>query len=236
MGADMGNTEANPFDRESLSEEVLKEWQNLLDDTADILSVPAGLITRVDGETIEVLLASQTEDNPYPAGFTSPYPDSGWFCEYTLKSRKLNLIPNALKDPNWKDNPAAVELHTISYVGVPIERPDGGQFGTVCFLDIKENVHNDLHISLIHNIKRMIELSLRVIFDKEEIDRRDRLLHGLSKIYPICSYCKKIREETGDWVSIEKYVKDVSGADASHGVCPECYKRVAKQLDSMQVE
>jgi hypothetical protein len=236
MGTDMENNEANPFDREKLSEEVLKEWQSLLDDAACILDVPAGLITRVDGETIEVLLTSQTEGNPYPANFTSQYPDSGWFCEYTLKNRDLNLIPNALKDLQWKDNPAAVELHTISYVGVPIERPDGGQFGTVCFLDIKENSHNDLHISLIYHIKRMVELTLRVIFDKEEIDRRDRLFSGLSKIYPICSYCKQIREETGDWVPIEKYVKDVSGADASHGVCPQCFERVAKELKAYQEE
>ena len=89
---------------------------------------------------------------------------------------------------------------------------------------------------MIYHIKRMIELTLRVIFDKEEIDRRDRLLNGLSKIYPICSYCKKIREESGKWIPLEKYVKNVSGADASHGICPQCYERVAKQLESIQVE
>ena len=232
----MENKEANPFDREKLSEEILEEWQSLLNDAANNLGVPAGLITRVDDKAIEVLISSQTEGNPYPAGFKSQYPDSGWFCEYTLKSRGLNLIPNALKEPEWKDNPAAVELHTISYVGLPIERPDGGEFGTVCFLDNKENAHNDLHIMMIYHIKRMIELTLRVIFDKEEIAHRDRLLSGLSKIYPICSYCKKIREQSGNWVPIEKYVKDVSGADASHGVCPECYERIAKELESIQME
>ena len=82
----------------------------------------------------------------------------------------------------------------------------------MCFLDNKENAHNDMHIKLLNQIKRMIELSLRIIFDKEEIDYRDRLLDGLSRIYPICSYCKKVREETtGAWVAVEKYVKDVSG-------------------------
>jgi len=89
---------------------------------------------------------------------------------------------------------------------------------------------NDIHIRLIHQIKRMIELSLRIVFDKEEIDRRDRLFDGLSKIYPICSYCKKVREETGKWVSVEKYVWDVSGTEASHGICPQCYEREMKQL------
>ena len=62
------------------------------------------------------------------------------------------------------------------------------------------------------------------------------MLNGLSRIYPICSYCKKIREEAGDWVPIEKYVKDVSGADASHGVCPQCFERVTKKLESILVE
>ncbi len=91
---------ANPFTREILTENLLKEWQGLLDETARIFDVPAGLITRVDAKEIEILLSSATEGNPYPAAFTSQYPDSGWYCEYTLKSRGLNLIPNALESPS----------------------------------------------------------------------------------------------------------------------------------------
>lgn len=226
----MENMDANPFNRKKLTEDVLKEWQNLLNETAEILGVPAGLITRVDGKEIEILLSSETEGNPYPAAYTSQYPDSGWYCEYTLKSKGLNLIPNALQDSQWKDNSAAVELHMVSYVGMPIERPDGGQFGTVCFLDNKQNAHNEMHIRLVKQIKRMIELTLRIVLDKEEIDRRDSLLKDLSKIYPICSYCKKVREETGKWVSVEKYVNDISGAKPSHGVCPQCYEREMNKL------
>lgn len=220
----------NPFNRKTITEDVLNEWQNILNDTALILGVPAGLITRVEGEEIEILLSSETEGNPYPAGFRSHYPNSGWYCEYTLKSKGHNLIPNALQDSLWKDNAAAVELHMISYLGLPINLPDGGQFGTICFIDNKQNAHNDLHIKLVELIKRMIELSLRIILAQGEINHRDRLLNDLSKIYPICSYCKKIRNETGKWVSVEKYINDISGAMASHGICPECYKREIKEL------
>lgn len=227
----MGNMNTNPFNREKLTEDVLNEWQNMLNETAEILSVPAGLITRVDGKEIEILLSSETEGNPYPAACTSQYPDSGWYCEYTLKSKGLNLIPNALKDSKWKNNPAAVELHMISYVGISIELPDGGQFGTVCFLDNKENAHNDLHIRLIEQIKRMIELSLRIVLAQEKIESRDRLIDDLSKIYPICSYCKNVREKTGKWVSVEQYVDNISGAIASHSICPLCYEREMNQLD-----
>ena len=187
----------NPYNRETLAEDVLQEWQNLLNLTAEMFAVPAGLITRLDGDAIEIFLTSETEGNPYAAAYKERYPDSGWYCERTLKNRGLNLISNALEDPEWQENPAAVQLHMISYLGVPIERPDGEPFGTVCFIDNKENAHNDLHIGLVHQIKRMIELSLRVIYAKGEIDQRDRLLDRLSKIYPICSYCKKVREEAG---------------------------------------
>lgn len=220
----------NPFNRKTLTQDVLNEWQNILNDTARILGVPAGLITRVDGEEIEILLSSETDGNPYPAALRSQYPNSGWFCEHTLKSKGLNLIPDALQDSRWKDNAAVVNLHMISYLGMPINRPDGGQFGTICFLDNKQNAHNELHIRLVELIKRMIELSLRIILAQGEIDRRDRLLNDLSKIFPICSYCKKIREETGKWVSVEKYISDISGAMLSHGICPECYKREIDKL------
>ncbi len=76
----------------------------------------------------------------------------------------------------------------------------------------------------------MVELSLRIVIAKEEIDRRDKLLDNLSKIYPICSYCKKVREESGNWVSVEKYVKDVSGATPSHSICPECFNKQINEI------
>lgn len=49
--------------------------------------------------------------------------------------------------------------------------------------------------------------------------RRIKLLEG---VLPICAYCKKIREERGDWVQMETYVSDKTGADFSHGICPGC--------------
>jgi hypothetical protein len=111
----------NPFDRRMLGESVLQEWQSLIDLVADIFGLPAGLITRVDGSNIEIFLSSKTRGNPYPEGAKAQYPDSGWYCEKTLKSRSLNLIPDALDSPEWKDNSAATgPAHMVSYIGVPI--------------------------------------------------------------------------------------------------------------------
>lgn len=46
----------------------------------------------------------------------------------------------------------------------------------------------------------------------------------------MCSYCKKVQEKTGRWVDVEKYVHDISGTLASHGVCPQCFEREMARL------
>ncbi|MEW6322298.1 MAG: hypothetical protein AB1635_14560 [Acidobacteriota bacterium] len=47
-------------------------------------------------------------------------------------------------------------------------------------------------------------------------------LRTLRGIIPICSYCKRVRSEVGDWQQIERYVRDHSAAEFSHGICPSC--------------
>ncbi len=185
----MGHRKTNPVSREKLTGDVLKEWQGLIDSAAEMFGVPAGLITRVDGDRIEILLSSKSKDNPYTAGCSANYPDSGWFCERTLKIRDLYLISDARQDPMWSDNPAVARLNMVSYIGMPILRPNGKEFGTVCFLDNRANPHNNLHIKILRQITRMIELTLRIIYDKEVMARQDgapRLEHALSD----CSYCR----------------------------------------------
>ncbi len=47
----------------------------------------------------------------------------------------------------------------------------------------------------------------------------------LRGILPICSHCKKIRDDRGYWNQLETYIKEHSEADLSHGICPECLKK-----------
>jgi hypothetical protein len=52
----------------------------------------------------------------------------------------------------------------------------------------------------------------------------------LSGLLPICAWCKRIRDDDGEWESIETYITDHSGADFTHGICPECAQRVHPAL------
>ena len=223
---------ASPFERERLTDEVLREWQSLMDLAAELLGVRAGLITRLGESSIEILVSSATAGNPYQAGYTDPFPDSGWFCEQTLRQRDRLGIPDATVSPEWKDNAAVVNLHMVSYLGVPLERPDGGLFGTVCFIDDKASAHNNLHLRLVDQVRRLVELNLRILHTSEQLASRERLLSSLSRIYPICSYCKRVRpSDKGEWMAVEDYVNEVTGSRASHGICPDCFKRALADVD-----
>jgi hypothetical protein len=66
------------------------------------------------------------------------------------------------------------------------------------------------------------ELVDRTARQKRELEKEMRMLRGL---LPICSFCKKIRDEEGNWEVLERYITTHSEAQFSHGVCPECARK-----------
>ncbi|HEY5159770.1 MAG TPA: hypothetical protein VII83_01740 [Gaiellaceae bacterium] len=53
--------------------------------------------------------------------------------------------------------------------------------------------------------------------DKAEVERKT-----LSGLLPICSHCKRIRDDAGYWSQVESYVSKYSEAEFSHSLCPDC--------------
>lgn len=68
---------------------------------------------------------------------------------------------------------------------------------------------------------RVSELLARVHVHVE-LRRARQEIRTLRGILPTCSYCKKIRDEQGQWHSIESYITGRSEAQCSHGICPDC--------------
>jgi CRP-like cAMP-binding protein len=52
------------------------------------------------------------------------------------------------------------------------------------------------------------------------------LMNSLGGMLPICMNCKNIRDESGSWIRIEEYITDRSEADFSHGICPDCLRKL----------
>ena len=60
----------------------------------------------------------------------------------------------------------------------------------------------------------------------ERILRYTTQVRQLEEMLPICSYCKKIRDDQNYWQQIEGYISVRTGSDFSHSVCPDCYQNV----------
>lgn len=63
----------------------------------------------------------------------------------------------------------------------------------------------------------------RLLADREKALAEVRVLSGL---LPICSACKKIRDDKGYWNQIETYIHEHSDAEFTHGMCPDCMRRL----------
>ena len=57
-------------------------------------------------------------------------------------------------------------------------------------------------------------------------------IRKLSSMLPICSTCKKIRDDEGYWHQVEVYIKKHTGTNFSHGYCPECAKKVKAEIEA----
>ena len=55
------------------------------------------------------------------------------------------------------------------------------------------------------------------------------IMNSLGGLVPICMHCKNIRDESESWVRMEEYITDRSEAEFSHGICPDCLRKLYPQ-------
>ena len=82
----------------------------------------------------------------------------------------------------------------------------------------------------------VVDISKQKAIEREREALIDQLKTALSQVkqlsglLPICSSCKKIRDDKGYWSQIEVCIRSHSEADFSHGICPECTNRLYPEL------
>jgi DNA-binding response OmpR family regulator len=81
---------------------------------------------------------------------------------------------------------------------------------------------------------RVVELQGALADRVGELEQALANVRQLSGLLPICSYCKKIRDDQNYWQQVEAFVGTRTDATFSHSICPECYDRhVRKDLARM---
>ena len=74
--------------------------------------------------------------------------------------------------------------------------------------------------------------------EKSNNELKDALanIRQLTGMLPICASCKKIKDDKGYWQGVESYITEHSEAVFSHGVCPECEKKMYEDLEKLKNE
>ena len=80
----------------------------------------------------------------------------------------------------------------------------------------------------------IVEYVRDITVKKRSDEQQQKLINELNKalseiktlqgILPLCSYCKKIRDDKGYWEKVDVYIHKNTDADISHGICPDCLK------------
>jgi GAF domain-containing protein len=215
--------------------QIVEIWQRIVDSISVSLSVPSVMINRLEPPELEVFRSNISLNNPFPSGTRMQM--AGVYCETAAKKRQRVRVKDARKDPLWADSPTA-KAGILAYLGYPVFWPSGQVFGTICAVDTKENRWITPSESLLQTVKDAIEAHLALVAAMEELEKRNQELERalnevtiLQGFLPICASCKKIRDDKGYWNEIERYIEQHSRAQFSHGICPDCAKKLYPGID-----
>jgi DNA-binding response OmpR family regulator len=86
-------------------------------------------------------------------------------------------------------------------------------------------------------LRARVDVGRRVVQLQQELAERVRQLeealasvNTLQALLPICSYCNKVRDDQNYWHRVEAYIASHTDIRFSHGVCPECSKKIKDRL------
>jgi nitrate/nitrite-specific signal transduction histidine kinase len=85
---------------------------------------------------------------------------------------------------------------------------------------------DDLQNSRVRLEERVAERTGELARANSELQEALARVKTLSGLVPICTWCKKVRDDNGSWNQVEIYVERHSEAQFSHGVCPDCHEQL----------
>jgi phosphoserine phosphatase RsbU/P len=82
---------------------------------------------------------------------------------------------------------------------------------------------------------RMVKLQRSLASRVTELEAALAHVQRLQGLLPICSYCKKVRNEANYWEQVDSYLTTHSDVELTHGICPQCLEKMMKQVDESPV-
>lgn len=147
------------------------------------------------------------------------------FCAHTIQEDRVLIVPDASLDPRFADNPLVTGAPFIRfYAGVPLTDKDGHNLGSLCVIDRRPRELPPATLRMLGHLARQVTVLFELRRLARQLGDALRLVDDLSKLLPICSYCKDVRGEDGQWFRIERYLSQ-NRVRTTHGMCPTCKEK-----------
>ncbi len=160
------------------------------------------------------------------------------FCAHTILQTEVMEVEDASKDPRFATNPLVTGKPNIQfYAGAPLVTHSGEALGSICIMDQHPR---KLSVEQRDALKKLAGMVMRILEYRHvcaELAEVATNLKTLKGLLPICSWCKKVREDEGYWQEVESYIKTHTELDLTQSICPECQKshfppiRIIKKTD-----
>jgi GAF domain-containing protein len=168
-------------------------------------------------------------------------------CENVLSGKRVCIYPNSIIQ-QFPEDVLLADMGVESYIGAPVLTVDGKLSGILVLLDDGPIEDGELVTAIVdflasrvgteierhyieENLKRLVvERTAELEQSNKDLKLALSEIKILQGIIPICSHCKKVRDDRGFWQQVESYISEHSEASFSHGVCPQCFDEVYGDL------
>lgn len=136
-------------------------------------------------------------------------------CEHLKADRRFRDIPiifiSALQESH--DKVEAFAKGGVDYITKPFH-PD----------EVLARI--DTHVKIIRLQKHLQKHNEQLEEKTDQLEKALAQVKKLSGLLPLCANCHKIRNDDGYWQDVASYIRKHSEADVTHGVCPDCIKKL----------
>jgi GAF domain-containing protein len=201
-----------------LDTETEQSYDDITALAAHICKVPIAMISLVDEvrQWFKSRLGVEQQQTPREVAF----------CAHAILQNGPFIVRDATKDRRLADSALVTgEPHIRFYAGIPLINPEGLALGTLCVVDRQPRRLTAAQQKALQALSRQVMalLELRRV-STHLADALDRV-KTLQGLLPICAWCKRIRDDEGYWSQVEAYFHKSTGADFTHGICPQCSEK-----------
>ena len=210
-----------------LDTETEQSYDDITALAAHICKVPIAMISLVDEvrQWFKSRLGVEQQQTPREVAF----------CAHAILQNGPFIVRDATKDRRLADSALVTgEPHIRFYAGIPLINPEGLALGTLCVVDRQPRRLTAAQQKALQALSRQVMALLELRRVSTHLANALEQVKTLQELLPICAWCKRIRDDGGYWDQVEAYFHKATGAEFTHGICPQCSEKAQAEWQHKQ--